>query len=105
MTTPGWTRRRFLQAVGAGVLAGPALELLRVEVPHVAGAPIGPTDGVLVVIVLYGGNDGLNTFVPYGDGLYYSRRPNLAAGRAESRFCSASPRRYPPASAARRSVP
>jgi len=75
----GWTRRRFLQAVGAGVLAGPALEALRQRVPDAwAGPPIGPADGILVIVTLYGGNDSLNTFAPYGDGLYHSSRPNLA---------------------------
>ena len=31
----------------------------------------------LVVIELVGGNDGLNTVVPYGDGLYYDNRPGI----------------------------
>lgn len=38
-------------------------------------APPGP---VLVIIQLQGGNDGLNTVVPYGSGLYYQDRPNIA---------------------------
>jgi len=33
---------------------------------------------MLVVIQLGGGNDGLNTVVPYGNGLYYDARPKLA---------------------------
>jgi uncharacterized protein (DUF1501 family) len=33
---------------------------------------------VLVVVQLGGGNDGLNTLVPAGDGRYYDSRPNLA---------------------------
>ena len=32
----------------------------------------------LIVIQLKGGNDGLNTVVPYGDGRYYDARPKLA---------------------------
>jgi uncharacterized protein (DUF1501 family) len=33
---------------------------------------------ILVVVQLSGGNDGLNTIVPYQDDLYYSLRPKLA---------------------------
>lgn len=36
------------------------------------------TDRVLVVVELDGGNDGLNTVVPYGDDIYYKQRPALA---------------------------
>jgi uncharacterized protein (DUF1501 family) len=83
----GWTRRRFLQAVGYGVAGGATLgtvgpsfaELLGVDPGEAfAASPIGATDGVLVNIVLYGGNDGLNTVVPYTDPLYYDRRGGVA---------------------------
>lgn len=33
---------------------------------------------ILVVVQLAGGNDGLNSVVPYADGLYYQARPTLA---------------------------
>src|SRR5438552_1259576 len=33
--------------------------------------------GIVVVIELAGGNDGLNTVVPYGDPAYYRARPKL----------------------------
>ena len=37
-----------------------------------------PTDGrVLVLIQLAGGNDGLNTLIPYGDSSYYKARPGI----------------------------
>jgi uncharacterized protein (DUF1501 family) len=39
--------------------------------------PLMETDKVLVVIQLLGGNDGLNTVIPYQDSQYYIRRPNL----------------------------
>ncbi len=39
--------------------------------------PFVETDKVLVVIQLLGGNDGLNTVIPYQDNQYYIRRPNL----------------------------
>ena len=34
-------------------------------------------DRILVVVELSGGNDGLNTLVPFGDDAYYRHRPNL----------------------------
>ena len=36
---------------------------------------------VLVLVELQGGNDGLNTVVPYADSRYYSLRPRLAIAR------------------------
>ena len=43
-----------------------------------AAGPVGPTDGILVIIGMFGGNDGLNTVVPYNDGLYYTQHGGLA---------------------------
>ncbi|HEY3280781.1 MAG TPA: DUF1501 domain-containing protein [Armatimonadota bacterium] len=39
------------------------------------------TGKTLVVLQLTGGNDGLNTVIPYADDLYYKLRPSLAYGR------------------------
>ena len=80
----GWTRRTFLQAIGAGVFGGAAVgtiagEFFGGDIPEAwAGTPIGANDGIVVVVTLYGGYDGLNTFVPFGDGNYYTRRANIA---------------------------
>ncbi len=38
---------------------------------------------VLVVVQLGGGNDGLNTLVPAGDGRYYDNRPNLGIAEGD----------------------
>jgi uncharacterized protein (DUF1501 family) len=80
-------RRRFLQlvglGVGAGALAGPASSLLDLNLPGLdpsawAAGPAGPNDGVLIVIGMFGGNDGLNTVVPINDQLYYGQHRGLA---------------------------
>jgi len=46
----------------------------------------GASDGrILVVLELSGGNDGLNTLVPYGDDAYYKHRPSLGVPKKELR--------------------
>ena len=79
---PVLTRRRFLIAsagVGAaGLLSGSVAvgwpELMRAarERPLAAGS------GILVIATLYGGNDGINTVIPYADNAYHDARPELA---------------------------
>jgi uncharacterized protein (DUF1501 family) len=41
-------------------------------------APSGKDGKILVVVQLSGGNDGLNTVIPYADDIYYKSRPNIA---------------------------
>ena len=79
----GWSRRRFLQAVGVGAIGGVSLSASEwftglAADRAMAAPPVGANDGILVLVTLYGGNDGLNTFVPYGNGTYYDKRPLLA---------------------------
>jgi len=38
----------------------------------------GKDSTILVVLQLAGGNDGINTLIPYGDDAYYSARPRIA---------------------------
>ncbi len=73
---PDLSRRRFLQASGAAA----AISLLPMWLAEAAEAatPLGANDGVVVVLTMGGGNDGLNTFVPFNDGAYYDARGNLA---------------------------
>lgn len=72
------TRRLFLQAVAAGITVT-ALPAWLAE-PAAAAAPLGGGDGVLVLVTMSGGNDGLNTFIPTTNGTYHDRRPRLAIG-------------------------
>jgi uncharacterized protein (DUF1501 family) len=76
-------RRRFLQLVGmgagAGLVSGGLGSLAGGFAPPAwAAGPVGPTDGILLVIGMFGGNDGLNTVVPVGDGRYYDMHGSLA---------------------------
>jgi uncharacterized protein (DUF1501 family) len=81
--TGGFDRRRFLKmaAMTGGTAAFTAVptSMLRGCAP----APGGAGDGILVVVLLGGGNDGLNTFVPYTDGAYYDTRGGLAVQPAD----------------------
>src|SRR5215471_8826741 len=77
---PKATRRDLLRAgmYGVGVSAGSALGMaLFGRAAAAATAEHGPDGKILVVLELSGGNDGLNTLVPYGDDAYYRCRPNL----------------------------
>src|SRR5512134_945219 len=68
-------RRRFLSAVGAATVTAWA--------PGVAFAQRSGAryDRLLVLVELKGGNDGLNTVVPYADPAYLGVRPRLAVPR------------------------
>ncbi len=74
------TRRDFLKAaLGTSTLlsfASAALNFLARSV-MAASSPRKERNTVLVVIQLTGGNDGLNTLVPYEDDEYYRNRPTL----------------------------
>jgi len=48
-----------------------------------ASMPGRPDDHILVIVQLGGGNDGLNTVVPYAHDEYYRRRPNLNIAKGE----------------------
>ena len=76
------TRRRFL--LSSGVVAGTALAAgaTGITLNHVLSRASTdgrtPGSGILVLVTLYGGNDGLSTLVPYADAAYHDARPGLA---------------------------
>jgi uncharacterized protein (DUF1501 family) len=71
------SRRQFLTRT----LQGSSLVALGAVVPQFVArtaqaAPAGK-DNILVVLEMTGGNDGLNTVIPYADDLYHKARPTL----------------------------
>ncbi len=82
------TRRDLLRAsmYGVCVSAGASLSVPVFGQAAAALATQGKSDGkILVVLELSGGNDGLNTLVPYGDDAYYKHRPNLGIPKKDLR--------------------
>jgi uncharacterized protein (DUF1501 family) len=81
------TRRTFLLAsgvTGAAALAAGAGALAWHDLARAAtAAPLPAGSGILVLLTLYGGNDGLNTVVPAADPVYQSSRPGLAYSESE----------------------
>jgi uncharacterized protein (DUF1501 family) len=80
-------RRNFLQQSAfatAGTMLIPSfLKAFETQAKGLFGAPgslsgISPTGKILVVVQLSGGNDGLNTVVPYRNEIYYRERPGIA---------------------------
>jgi len=75
-----FSRRDFIKQGLIPVFAGSAvpsvfangLAATAADSPH---AP--PSDRVLVLVQLAGGNDGLNTVIPFADGAYHDARPTL----------------------------
>jgi len=86
------TRRDFLRSTVLGASAAWTVPMfidrtfgqLHEGARDLAIQPItGKDDTILVVLQLAGGNDGLNTLVPYGDDAYYRARPRLGKKEAD----------------------
>lgn len=67
-------RRRFIQV---GSLASAAVMMPKFLKALERGALVPPGNKILVIIQLSGGNDGLNTIIPYRNDIYYMSRPSL----------------------------
>ncbi|WP_343710368.1 DUF1501 domain-containing protein [Mycobacterium sp.] len=76
------TRRAFLIAgagVGAAGLLSGGVGLCWPDLMRSAQErPLAEGSGILVIVTLYGGNDGINTVIPYADNAYHDARPELA---------------------------
>ncbi|TMJ02687.1 MAG: DUF1501 domain-containing protein, partial [Bacillati bacterium ANGP1] len=76
MVAVGWTAPSFITRTALAI-NNPW------DVAQLTSRPGVPDDRVLVVVQLGGGNDGLNTVIPYAQDAYYRARPTLAVPRNE----------------------
>jgi uncharacterized protein (DUF1501 family) len=79
-----FNRRQFLKYTGAAGVATMAATLSWDELAQAASVtPLPVGTPILVIVTLYGGNDGLNTVVPYNDPAYLSNRPGMSLDASE----------------------
>lgn len=79
-------RRDVLRAGLYGIGLGGTLGVPPLFGQAAAAAAQAEADGkILVILELSGGNDGLNTLVPYGDDAYYQQRPNIGIKKEQVR--------------------
>lgn len=77
-------RRRFLQWTGASLFAAMSTQLTLESLTDAASAaPLAVKTPILVLVTLYGGNDGLNTVVPFTDPHYERARSNIALSHSQ----------------------
>jgi uncharacterized protein (DUF1501 family) len=72
------TRRQFIKRSAAMVTVGVVMPKLWTTEARGQTLAADPNRRILVIVQLAGGNDGLNTVVPYTDSRYYSQRPTLS---------------------------
>jgi uncharacterized protein (DUF1501 family) len=76
------SRRHFLKLTASVGLSAPLLSLENIYA-EAAIRPLATDTPILVLITLYGGNDGLNTVVPVNDPIYQNLRPGIAYSESD----------------------
>ncbi|CCW36693.1 hypothetical protein CWRG_01164 [Chthonomonas calidirosea] len=75
------TRREFIRNgltfLSFGMMAPSSLVRAAAELTDENGRSKAGTGNILVVLQMFGGNDGLNTLIPYTNPLYYQNRPTI----------------------------
>src|SRR5579872_6822240 len=75
------TRRKFIQL---GSLASASLMVPKFLKGFEAAPLAVKGNKVLVIVQLSGGNDALNTVIPYRNDIYYRKRPKIGIARGEA---------------------
>ncbi len=80
-----WSRRSFLTTLGMAGIGG-SMMLGSKSVKAMSSSSITRlleqnSERTLVLINMDGGNDGLNTVIPFNNDIYYQRRPSLSIAR------------------------
>ena len=74
-------RKQFIQT---GSLATASLMVPKFLRAFEGGPPVPKGNKVVVILQLSGGNDGLNTVIPFRNDLYYKSRPRLGIERSKA---------------------
>jgi uncharacterized protein (DUF1501 family) len=77
--------RKGMTGLGIAGLSGSVLAPSLLGRAAEAAATAMANDKILVILELSGGNDGLNTVVPYGNDAYYRNRPNIGLPKNQLR--------------------